>query len=560
MSNQIVYQNLIQGDLLYFGNALGLTKAPSSLTPGTTPAIGAFITVDTSTVAPGGWPNGTTLDWENGSSACYVELSPNDIIDSAFLFWGAYFGNLGSTIKDYPIYLITPDSIKHTITPDYALITNARSYSNVSDVTNILTGYTSGDYTVGSIPCALSPLATDKQGGGWVLALITKNIISAYNYATLCLTNDDLLQIGTRIPIITPSNGAVTGKLMFAALGACATKGDALIVQNTRPFLITGRPVGNICCSLINDNSATGAINTKATFGLNNNTPDTQSNIINGRQGLDLAIFPPNNAIPSGSTSFYYDAYFGNEAVSPTEPDFGYLAYGSSLSPAPGYTSLLKSVDKDFASHGETITYTLTVSLTGTGTIFNLTLFDSIPSNIEVISDTIYVNGVLSPNSKFDTGILLGSAISIPYTATVSFTATILQGDFTTVSNNFYTVATNTTSNGTVFTNTVTSGYVTTTIVELSVVNTIKYVDKSLCRSGDTITYTIEVYNLGNISIDNVILTDPLPPRTQFIPTSVIVDGVSKPNDTPIPPLGVNLNSINPNEIRTVTFQVLITQ
>lgn len=50
-----------------------------------------------------------------------------------------------------------------------------------------------------------------------------------------------------------------------------------------------------------------------------------------------------------------------------------------------------------------------------------------------------------------------------------------------------------------------------------------KSVDKSISDIGDTVAYQISVKNTGNVSADNVILTDILPTGVSYVPGSLIV-------------------------------------
>ncbi|MGR6009247.1 DUF11 domain-containing protein [Bacillus cereus] len=74
---------------------------------------------------------------------------------------------------------------------------------------------------------------------------------------------------------------------------------------------------------------------------------------------------------------------------------------------------------------------------------------------------------------------------------------------------------------------------------------------------GDTITYTITLPNTGNISITNVIVTDPIPSSTTFIPNSVTINGTSQPGVNPSG--GIQIGTIAAGNTVTVTFQVQVT-
>ncbi|MEB9553583.1 DUF11 domain-containing protein, partial [Bacillus cereus] len=84
-----------------------------------------------------------------------------------------------------------------------------------------------------------------------------------------------------------------------------------------------------------------------------------------------------------------------------------------------------------------------------------------------------------------------------------------------------------------------------------------KSVDKTVANIGDTLNYTIEVQNIGDIDALNNIFTDSIPNGTTFSPNSLTINGVPQPEANPA--LGVNLGTISPAGLTTVTFQVIVT-
>jgi uncharacterized repeat protein (TIGR01451 family) len=52
-----------------------------------------------------------------------------------------------------------------------------------------------------------------------------------------------------------------------------------------------------------------------------------------------------------------------------------------------------------------------------------------------------------------------------------------------------------------------------------------KTVDSPTANLGDTLTYTVAVQNTGQDGADGTTLTDPLPPRTAFVPGSIRLNG-----------------------------------
>ncbi|MNP60346.1 hypothetical protein D3C76_1554200 [compost metagenome] len=74
--------------------------------------------------------------------------------------------------------------------------------------------------------------------------------------------------------------------------------------------------------------------------------------------------------------------------------------------------------------------------------------------------------------------------------------------------------------------------------------------------SGDVITYTIAVTNNGISPVNNVVLVDPAPAGTSFVPGSVTIGGTPSPTGNPT--VGLQLGTIAAGATLIVTFQVLV--
>ncbi|MGL5149376.1 MAG: DUF11 domain-containing protein [Clostridium sp.] len=219
-------------------------------------------------------------------------------------------------------------------------------------------------------------------------------------------------------------------------------------------------------------------------------------------------------------------------------------------------TTIVKAVDIENARVGDTLTYTSTVVTSSD--INNIIFKDTIPDNTSFIAGSVVVNGVSQSSYNPELGFPLPSMTpASPSTVTFKVIVTTMPNDYkiyntSNLSYNLSFIPGNTIADNIV------SNTVVTSLIYIDV-SSKKYVDKAVVRTGDTLTYTIEVFNLSNISIDNSIFMDTLPPRTQFIPGTVFVDGIPNLSGNPTPPIGVNLSTINSNETHTISFQVLIT-
>ena len=95
-----------------------------------------------------------------------------------------------------------------------------------------------------------------------------------------------------------------------------------------------------------------------------------------------------------------------------------------------------------------------------------------------------------------------------------------------------------------------------TSTIRLANLQATKSVDKTFAEVGDILTYTFSLTNNGNVTANNVLLSDSIANGTSFVPNSVIVNGVNQPGATPA---SINIGSINANTTITASFQVLIT-
>ncbi|MGL4874817.1 MAG: DUF11 domain-containing protein [Clostridium sp.] len=80
-----------------------------------------------------------------------------------------------------------------------------------------------------------------------------------------------------------------------------------------------------------------------------------------------------------------------------------------------------------------------------------------------------------------------------------------------------------------------------------------KTIDKSFVENGDTVIYTLTIQNTGSANAINVNVIDTLPTGFQFIPNTVMIDGVSNSGDIQT---GIVIpNSIPPNGVVTISFK-----
>lgn len=170
-----------------------------------------------------------------------------------------------------------------------------------------------------------------------------------------------------------------------------------------------------------------------------------------------------------------------------------------------------KTVDKAYADVGEILTYTVTVDNPNDFAVNNVLVTDATPAG------TTYL-GNLTVSAPY-TGTDLPGGITITAIApagSVTLTWQVQVNSFPPIPNPVPNYANVTVPGGT-------SGMtnVVTTQVNTAYVSVIKTVDQAYARPGDTLTYSLNLNNAGNVAANNVVLTDAIPAGTVLVPGSV---------------------------------------
>lgn len=216
----------------------------------------------------------------------------------------------------------------------------------------------------------------------------------------------------------------------------------------------------------------------------------------------------------------------------------------------------IKSVDKTFATIGDTISYTITLSNPGNVNSQNIIFTDILPEGTTFISGTLTNDSGTQQIGSPASGIQIGN---INPSGTAVITLNVLVTNIPSINpiTNFSSVqfahVVDPSQPAVLQTNV--SNAVSTTI-NSAILNTTKSADKSIISVGDTITYTTTITNTGNTTATNITFTSAIPASTTFIPNSVTINGFQQPGAQPA--LGVNIPNIASGETVTVTFQVKV--
>ncbi|WDH84704.1 DUF7507 domain-containing protein [Paenibacillus urinalis] len=270
-------------------------------------------------------------------------------------------------------------------------------------------------------------------------------------------------------------------------------------------------------------------------------TPGT-STTVTYNVSVDTVPSPPqitNQAAVTYTSGAFTGTTYSNTPVIPVyEPVLNAVKSGSTLN----------------ATVGDTITYTISVANSGNYAA-SFTLTDPIPAGTSFVANSVLINGLPAPGADPSVGIPAG-VVSPGTSTTIMFSVVIdtLPSPQILSNQSFIAYAYTLPSGRTLSDNTASNVSVIT--VSAPNVAVVKISALTALSVGDINTYSVNVTNNGIAAVNNVILSDPLPSFTNFVPGSVTVDAVSVPAANPS--TGINIGSIPPGASVNVTFQVQV--
>lgn len=218
--------------------------------------------------------------------------------------------------------------------------------------------------------------------------------------------------------------------------------------------------------------------------------------------------------------------------------------------------TLTKGVDKAYATIGDVVHYTITLTNTGTVTLSSVNLKDIIPSGGTFVTGSVVVDGVSKPDANPNNGFLINNALPGGNVVVMfSITVTSLPTPPKIINTANVTFKYQLSPTSPYVDGTLTSNPVTTNINKMTVTNT-KSVNKSYATVGDTLVYTSVIANNGNIDITNTQFIDVVPPHTTFVTGSVKIDGTTYADYNPNE--GFTLGTISKDSFVTITFNVSV--
>ena len=594
------YGNTTAGAVTFTGNTLGLNKANNVNGPGNDGSIGAFITLNTN-LTGGTFGRGTTLNWTNDSSAAVLRMPTNSTVLYAELIWSgsAVLGanpplNSPSNILNYinltnTVRFVLPNGSTNNVAPDPAtanLVSNGTTavfYIRSANVTALVQAGGAGTYSVGGVPATVAPLENNNNFCGWTLAVAYQNPSLHQRNMTVFVGNS-LAATGVTTPPVgvsgfcSPPTGPVNGFLYVSAI-----EGDAQIIGDQMLFGTTTNTLAvlsgpnnlsnNFFSSQINycqpDYSiwaptlTNGTIDTSGTFGLSNSTPlavNGTEAITGARQGWDITCVNVSSALTNGVTS----AFAENTSSGDT-----YVVNALALQIDVGSPVLTTSqtVDKTSTYVGDTLTYTVAVTNSGTADAVNLVFTDPLPFGTSFVTNSFATNGVTVAGANPVNGVAIpiikqGSILTITYQVLVNQIPPSAQFITAATINFQYAGAC---AQSPIINGTLVNANVTTLVPLLTVS---KAASLTNLVPGGTLTYTINVPNVGTTNTTGTTLLDQIPAGVTYITNTTKLNGVTVPDiggtnmpysvamaiNGPGRPPGV----INVGDTAVITFQVKI--
>lgn len=265
-----------------------------------------------------------------------------------------------------------------------------------------------------------------------------------------------------------------------------------------------------------------------------------------------VASLPPSGTVTNNSTVEYF------YTVDPNKPSVLGTVTSNTVTTyiKVGSATLTKQADRVYARINDVVNYSFVLTNTGNTTLKNLLFTDTIQTESQFNTGSVYVNGVNKPLFNPNLGFALddmpiGSVTNITFSVTVlSIPASGKLLNSATTNYSYYIDP-----NGSLINSSVTSN-TTTVNVNDTIVTATKLVDKTIAKINDNLLFTINIKNEGNVPATNVLFKDILDINISFNTGSVTVNGGTQPAFDPN--VGFSIPNINPNVTSTVTFTAKI--
>lgn len=211
---------------------------------------------------------------------------------------------------------------------------------------------------------------------------------------------------------------------------------------------------------------------------------------------------------------------------------------------------LVKSSNKDYAVAKDTVTVTTTITNNTDQDIIDFNITDTLSAGASFVTGSLKIGSVeydeYDPIAGFDPPITIGAQ-----GAEMTMSYDIVIDEYLSVDEVYNSTTLTTTIDSVQYS--IASNSVTLPVVE-SGITMIKTADKNAVKSGDILTYTIQISNTGTMTNTDLVFTDHIPDGVTLIPNSVTVDDQEKIGYDP--DSGFALPDLSPQNSTTVKFKV----
>ncbi|MCR8842113.1 hypothetical protein NQ117_00300 [Paenibacillus sp. SC116] len=524
------------GAITFTGNTLGLSGLNG--VAGTQDFIGALVTTNTS-LQVGDFPPGTTNDFNLDNSSAILRLpAGTTTILYAELIWAGTYSVLNGTTDFFPfidksVSVTTPLGTTVSVAPDPATaqllsINGNNNYFRSANVTSIIQTGGAGTYTVGGIVGNTENVSTSSGNHcGWTLCVVYKNTTLPFRNLSLNVGIVDIEfastpSVDTTITgFSTPITGPVTGRMQLCAGDGDANKSGDQVLFGPNPasltFLSGPRNFqNNFFASQICDDS--GNLDTTGTFGTRNMLLGAPgANVVAGRQGWDITNVNISGTLTNNQTSATlqlrttgdgYSVYAVGIYFDINAPKIVVNKFIGSFVPSIITGSDL-TIIAGTAVVGQTLTYTVVVSNTGTTSATSTVIVDPLPNNTVFVPGSVTING--APSGADPTvGVPVGTlAPSTSVVVTFSVTIVSLPPDGLACNQATAFFQYQSAAGGPILNGSIPSSEICVQVSPATIAFT-KSANPLSGVPGDTITYTFTVTNTSTVTLTNVQVNDPL--------------------------------------------------
>lgn len=220
----------------------------------------------------------------------------------------------------------------------------------------------------------------------------------------------------------------------------------------------------------------------------------------------------------------------------------------------PNDLVVTKTVDLGYATVGDTLNYTVVLQNNGLVSDFNIILTDLIPQGANFVNNSIQIDGSPTPGNPA-LGINLPT-IPAGGSSTVKFSALVVNIPTNIPLNNYAQIDYQFIASGTTPTTASIDSNIAVTTLNTPLLRMTKTAP-SLVSVGATLTYTINVSNIGTTTAKNLIIIDTIPDGTTFVPNSVTINGTPSPASPASP--GITFGNLPNGFMFNFVFKVTVT-